>query len=75
MTLIATLVFTGLIVAWSVVKDRAVADERAAWVEERRELLNRIQHPEVVVPLSTEVREVVETEPDEINLVGEIVTD
>lgn len=61
-----------LAVVWIIVKDRQIAEERDAWAVERRELLTRIQHPEVVPTTQTE-REIEISEPDEISLVGEIV--
>ena len=61
-----------LAVVWIIVKDRQIAEERDAWAGERRELLTRIQHPEVVPTTQTE-REIEISEPDEISLVGEIV--
>jgi hypothetical protein len=46
--------------------------ERIAWVEERRELLNRIQRPEYV-PTAPAVRfEIPEPEPDDFEQVGTI---
>jgi hypothetical protein len=61
-----------LFVVWLVVKDIQIKQERDSWVSERRELMNRIQHPEVV-PLPTEQREIEPREMDEINLVGAVI--
>jgi hypothetical protein len=61
-----------LAIVWIIVKDRQISEERDAWAVERRELLTRIQHPEVVPTTQTE-REIEISEPDEISLVGEIV--
>jgi hypothetical protein len=59
-------------VVWMIVKDRSIAQEREIWVAERRELLNRIQHPEVM-PRVQEFVEYELPEPDEINLVGVVI--
>jgi len=64
----------GLFLAWVVIKDRMVIDERRAWAEERRELLTRIQHPEIVQTAPVE-RTVDIPEPDEIALVGQVIED
>jgi len=66
------LLIVALSVVWIVVKDIQIRQEREAWVDERRELMNRIQHPEVV-PLPTEHREIQPREMDEINLVGAVI--
>ena len=68
---------------WS--KDRAVnsllaeqAAERLAWAQERRELNTHIQHPEIVLPLTTEEprpdEDFLTSQPDEIDLVGTVQT-
>lgn len=64
----------GVFLLWVVVKDRMVTEERKAWGEERRELLTRIQHPEIVQVAPVE-REVEISEPDEIALVGQVIED
>lgn len=62
----------GLFFVWVVIKDRMIVDERKAWAEERRELLTRIQHPEVVQIAPVE-REIEVSEPDELALVGQVI--
>lgn len=49
--------------------------ERAAWTDERRELLNRIQHPEILPTAASAPFVVPEFEPDDIGQVGEIEFD
>lgn len=66
------MLIAALFVVWLVVKDIQIKQERDSWVSERRELMNRIQHPEVV-PLPTEQREIEPREMDEINLVGAVI--
>lgn len=66
------LALTGVFLLWIVIKDRMVTEERKAWGEERRELLTRIQHPEIVQVAPVE-REVEISEPDEIALVGQVI--
>ena len=61
-----------LMVVWSIIKERQIAEERNAWAEERGQLLNRIQHPELM-PVVHEERVVEAREPDEMNLVGAVV--
>jgi hypothetical protein len=61
-----------LLVVWLWVKERQIAEERNLWVEERRELLNRIQHPEIV-PVVHEERVIEAREPDELSLVGVVI--
>lgn len=48
----------------------AVAEE--AWVQERRELINRVQAPEHIPRGSVQQFEMPEIEPDDSNLVGQI---
>lgn len=50
---------------------RHFRDEAADWATERRELLTRIQRPDLV-PLSSVTYSQPESEPDEIGLVGTI---
>jgi hypothetical protein len=61
-----------LIVVWSVIKELQITHEREAWTEERSQLLNRIQHPELM-PVVHEERVIEAREPDEMNLVGAVV--
>lgn len=49
--------------------------EREAWTEERRELLNRIQRPEVVQAGPVADFPTPDVEQDELGLVGSIVHD
>lgn len=46
-----------------------------AWSDERRELLTRIQHPEIVPVKAADDYKIPEQIPDEWNLVGEITHD
>ena len=46
--------------------------QQAAWTVERRELLNRIQRPEMIPASTFEAFEVPEPEPDFSHLVGTI---
>lgn len=55
-----------------VVREFTFHQERAEWVSERRELLNRVQKPEWI-PMSHEWSETSEPEVDEFNLIGSIV--
>lgn len=64
--------FVVLCVFWAAVKEFMIAQERSEWRSERRELMTRIQHPEVVISEPVE-RDVELAEPDEINLVGAVV--
>jgi len=64
----------GVFIVWIVVKDKMIIEERRAWGDERRELLTRIQHPEVV-QLAPVERHVEIPEPDEIGLVGSVIED
>lgn len=68
--LIPTVLFFVLVIA----REWVILQERREWQEERRELLNRIQHPEIV-PVSSEPGNIEIREPDEINLVGVVVED
>lgn len=68
--LIPTILFFLLVIA----REWVIVQERREWQEERRELLNRIQHPEIV-PVNNEPYEIDVREPDEINLVGVVVED
>lgn len=57
------LVAIGLLtLVWVLVKEKAIRDERDAWVRERRELLNRIK-PETAVPVVPENARVFEAVP------------
>ena len=51
-------------------REDAISLERIGWVEERRELLNRIQRPEYVPTMPVMDFRVPELEPDEFDLVG-----
>ena len=77
MTTIATLIVLVLVVAaflWE--RRQQAADQQAreqAWVEERRELLNRVQAPERI-PLPASIPfEIPEHEPDEYGLVNQVL--
>lgn len=48
------------------------ADRAKAWEDERRELLNRIQRPDLLPAQAAEPIMVPDREPDEWNRVGEI---
>jgi len=48
------------------------AKQAEAWTRERRELLNRVQRPEVIPVSAGDGFAVPDTAPDEINLVGQI---
>ena len=59
-------------VVWTFVKERSIKEEREAWTSERREFLNRIQHPEaLILPPSEHTFEA--PEPDEFGLVGAVI--
>lgn len=51
-------------------REAAMSLERIGWVEERRELLNRIQRPEYVPAAPVTDFQIPELEPDEFDLVG-----
>lgn len=51
---------------------RHQAAQEAAWAAERRELLSRITHPEVLPTRSPVAFEVPDVVPDDSNLVGQI---
>lgn len=53
-------------------REDAFSLERIGWVEERRELLNRIQRPEYVPTGPVVHFEVPEAEPDDVDKVGTI---
>lgn len=72
--MIPEMLFAVLAIVWIVIKDIQIKQERNDWVLERRELMNRIQHPEVI-PVVREEREVEAREMDEINLVGAVIED
>lgn len=58
--------------------ERAVGAHRAseeAWVVERRELVNRVQAPQLVPRPAPQAFELPEAEPDESNLVGTVSYD
>jgi hypothetical protein len=57
-------------VVWMLVRSHA-ADQRA-WVEERRELLERIQRPERIPAHLPEAYEIPEFQPDDFDMVGTI---
>ena len=70
--MIGYVLVVALIVVWSIIKERQIVQEREAWAQERAQLLNRIQHPELM-PVVHEERVVEAREPDEMNLVGAVV--
>ena len=70
--MIGYVLVVSLMVAWSIIKERQIIEERNAWAEERGQLLNRIQHPELM-PVIHEERVSEAREPDEMNLVGAVV--
>lgn len=67
--LVPSILFFLLVIA----REWVFMSERREWAQERKELLNRIQHPEVLVPLGNDRPEIEEREPDEINLVGAVI--
>lgn len=48
------------------------ASQAKAWAQERRELLNRVQRPEVIPQAAPEMWAMPEMLPDESNLVGTV---
>lgn len=54
---------------------RHISQLEASWADERRELLNRIQRPEIVPVKPTEGYVIPDQEPDGWNDIGEIVYD
>ena len=66
--MITALVFLIIVLA----REYTIALERREWVSERRELLNRIQRPEVLPVVSERDFVIPEVEPDEFDMIGSI---
>ena len=57
-------------------REAAQADAETRWASERRELLNRIQRPEIASFVAPQTHfEIPDQPPDDFNLVGTIVND
>ena len=71
MTIVAAIEAAAIVaVVWLLI--RAYLQAQAAWALERRELLNRVQRPEMIPASTVEPFEVPEPEPDFSHLVGTI---
>ena len=66
--MITALVFLIIVLA----REYTIALERREWASERRELLNRIQRPEVLPVVSERDFVIPEVEPDEFDMIGSI---
>lgn len=71
MTVIAAVLAVSL-VATVFLMLRYIASAESAWADERRELLNRIQRPEQIIPVAPQQWAWPDEEPDEIEKVGTI---
>ena len=75
MTIVAIILaatLAGAVVAVVALLDRSHREQAAQWALERRELLTRIQRPEIVPVASPAPFVVPDPEPDEIGKVGTI---
>jgi hypothetical protein len=61
-----------LLIVGMFAEKRSIASERHQWASERQELLNRIQHPERVPISAGEPVEPLETDADDLALIGSI---
>lgn len=60
-----------LLFALILLREYTFRQERAEWLSERRELLNRVQRPDIL-PVAQSAFVQPEVEPDEFNLIGSI---
>ena len=67
--MITALVFLTIVLA----REYTIALERREWASERRELLNRVQRPEVLPSPQIADFVIPEVEPDEFDFVGQIL--